>query len=204
MVATGLRPLIGVAISQYKGWKSPARKGCVQMALVEQLPVEAYLKGRGVPYDIEFHMPAASALAEAHNLNVMPTDVLKAVLLRVDDGFAVAIIPASRRLHMGRVRAAVGGRYVRLATEEEIQAEFPEYQLGALPPVPGVLGIPGFVEPIVLEHEVVAFADGVRTESIFTKPRRLFWGQDIRVAPLTWDPFIDLYIEGDAVDVRDN
>lgn len=173
------------------------------MALVEQLPAEVYLKTNKIPYDIEFHVASDSALAEARELHMMPSDVLKAVLLKAGDGFAMAIIPASRRLHMRRLRAVAGDDHVRLATEDEIKAAFPEYELGALPPLPALLGVTGYLDPTVLEHYLVAFADGKRTESMIASPRRLFWGQPVFVAPLTWDPDRDLYFEGDSVDVTD-
>ena len=41
------------------------------------------------------------------------------------------------------------------------------------------------------------------SESMISSPRRLFWGQPVFVAPVTWDPDRDLYFEGDSVDVKE-
>ena len=55
---------------------------------------------------------------------------------------------------------------MRLATETELQADFPGYELGALPPLGSLLGVPLLVDPEVLSHETVLFAGGLETESI--------------------------------------
>lgn len=203
MAEEGPQPLLAEAAGTYNRRESIRGERGIVMALVEQIPAEVYLKTNKIPYDIEFHAASESALAEARELHMMPSDVLKAVLLKVGDRFAMAITPASRRLHMRRLKDVIGHDHVRLATEEEMRAAFPEYELGALPPLPGLLGVTGYLDPAVLEHYLVAFADGRRTESMISSPRRLFWGQPVFVAPVTWDPDRDLYFEGDSVDVKE-
>jgi prolyl-tRNA editing enzyme YbaK/EbsC (Cys-tRNA(Pro) deacylase) len=173
------------------------------MALVQQIPTEGYLRERGVAYDVEMHADSASARAEARALHMPPDDVLKAILLKVGDDLNVAITTASRRLDIRRVRRLVHDEPVRLATETEIRTAYPGFELGALPPLPGLLGVGGFVDPSVLEHRLVAFADGRRTESILVNPRELFWGEYVWVAPITKDAFEDLRFEGDSTVIGD-
>ncbi len=43
---------------------------------------------------------------------------------------------------MKRLREAVGDRHTRLATEEELERDFPGLDLGALPPIGSLLGVP--------------------------------------------------------------
>ena len=75
-------------------------------------------------------------------------------------------VPATCRLDMHLVQAAVGDRHVRLATEEELRRDFPGIELGALPPLGSLLGAPLYVDQEVLQHETVVFAAGSQTESV--------------------------------------
>jgi Ala-tRNA(Pro) deacylase len=85
----------------------------------------------------------------------------------VDRGkYVLAVVLASRRLGLRQVRQALEDPAARLATEAELQADFPGYELGALPPLGSLLGVPLLVDPEVLDHELVVFAAGLETESV--------------------------------------
>jgi Ala-tRNA(Pro) deacylase len=89
---------------------------------------------------------------------------------------------------MGLVRHAVDDHHARMATEDELEREFPAYELGALPPVGSILGLPAYVDPEVLEHETVVFAAGTQTESVKVRTAELFRDEPISVVPLTRRP----------------
>lgn len=172
------------------------------MALVEQLPAEVYLKERHIRFEVALHRSAYTAKSEANALGLPVAYVLKVVVLRLEDAYAMAVVPASRRIDMNLVTGVIPEN-VRLATEDEIASRFPGFELGALPPLPGLLGVRAFVDPTVFDHHEVAFADGRQTESIIASPRELFWGQDVFVAPISrkpevWGPW---ELEGDAIDL---
>jgi Ala-tRNA(Pro) deacylase len=158
------------------------------MKLVEHLPTEAYLKDREIRFEMALHPGTYTARAEAKALGLPADHVLKAVVLRHDRGYAIAVVPASRKIDMNLLTAAIPDPHVRLATEGEIDAKFPGFDLGALPPLPGFLGVRAYVDPLVFDHDEVAFADGRQTESILADPRELFWGQDVFVAPISREP----------------
>lgn len=155
------------------------------MALAEQLPAEVFLKERHVSFQIAPHRSAYTAKSEAELLGLSEDYVLKIVMLRHDDGFAMAVLPASRKIDMDLLAKAVSNPTVRLATEDEIAVAFPAFELGAVPPLPDLLGVPAFVDPVVLDLREVAFADGRQTESIIADPHELFWGQRVVIAPIS-------------------
>ncbi|MEO8322813.1 MAG: YbaK/EbsC family protein [Actinomycetota bacterium] len=172
------------------------------MALVEQLPAEVHLKERHIRFEVALHRSVHTAKSEANALGLPVAYVLKVVMLRLEDAYAMAVVPASRRIDMNLVTGVIP-EGVRLATEDEIASRFPGFELGALPPLPGLLGVRAFVDPAVFDHHEVAFADGRQTESIIASPRELFWGQDVLVAPISrkpevWGPW---ELEGDAIDL---
>jgi Ala-tRNA(Pro) deacylase len=96
-----------------------------------------------------------------------------------------AVVAASRRLDLRRARQALEDPRARLATEAELQADFPGYELGALPPLGSLLGVPLLVDPKVLDHELVVFAAGTETESVRAAASELFRNQPLAVLPLT-------------------
>jgi Ala-tRNA(Pro) deacylase len=155
------------------------------MALAEQLPAENFLKERHISFQLHPHGKARTAKSEAEQLGLPEEYVLKIVMLRHDDGFAMAVLPASRKIDMDLLVAAVSNPTVRLATEDEIAVAFPAFELGAVPPLPDLLGVTAFVDPVVLDLREVAFADGKQTESIIADPHELFWGQYVVVAPIS-------------------
>jgi len=154
------------------------------VALVEQLPAETYLKERGVRIEVIPHTQVQSAVDEAGVMGLPAGCVLKVVILRFDDDYAMAVLPASHRIDMSLVREIAPDQDVRLATEGEIESRFPDFDLGALPPLPGLLGVRAYVDPTAFDHYEVAFADGRQTESIIASSRELFWGEDALVEPI--------------------
>ena len=169
------------------------------MALVEEVLAETFLKSRHVRYELAPHDDVDSAMSEASAVGIPARWVIKTVLLRKDDGYALAILPASRMLDMHLVREAIGSQHVRLATEREIAERFPEFQLGALPPLPDLCGVTGYADPTVFDQDEAAFADGRRTESLIASPREVLWGQRVIVEPIS--RALEWTIEGDSIDL---
>lgn len=158
------------------------------MAIVEQVPVESYLIAKSIDFKTVHHTETFTTTSEAKVLGIPADETLKAVLVRVSDGFALAVLPGSRRLDMKLVKEATADPHVRLATEDEIVAAFPEFELGALPPIPGIVGVKAYVDPVVLDHDAVAFTAGKQTESVIAGARALFWGEDAVVCPISREP----------------
>src|SRR6201982_729498 len=95
--------------------------------------VTEHLHTHGVPFAPIAHPQAATSLAEARALGIQASEVLKTVAMRAAGGYALMAVPATFRLDMHLVQAAVGDRHVWLATEQELRRDFPARELGALP-----------------------------------------------------------------------
>jgi Ala-tRNA(Pro) deacylase len=95
------------------------------------------------------------------------------------------VIPGSRRLDISAAERAVGAKHVRMATEGEIEKDFPTYELGAVPPLGSLVGVPTYVDPEVMRHDTLVFAGGTQTESIKVRSEDLFRNEPVTVAPLT-------------------
>lgn len=147
--------------------------------------VSEHLESRGVTFELVPHEQAYTSMEEARALGLSGDEVLKVVVLDTASGHALAVIPAARRLDMKLVREAVGDNHARLATEEELESDFPDYELGATPPLGSLLEVPTYVDPEVLAHDTVVFAAGSQRESVKVRTADLLRDEPHTVAPLS-------------------
>lgn len=150
--------------------------------------VTEHLAARGLQFDVVAHEAAYTSVDEARALGISADEVLKTLALATSQGRVLAVIPGSRRLDMRLVRKAVSDSHARLLTEEELEREFPDIELGALPPLGSLLGVPVYVDPEVLAHETVVFAAGTQRESVRIRTQELFREEEVRVVSLTRHP----------------
>ena len=146
--------------------------------------VTEHLRAHGVPFAPIAHQQACTSIGEARALGIEASEVVKTVAVRAAGGYALMAVPATGRLDMHLVQAAVGDRHVRLATEEELLRDFPGFELGALPPLGSLLGAPLFVDQGVLAHETVVFAAGSQTESVQLRTADLLQNEQVTAVPL--------------------
>jgi Ala-tRNA(Pro) deacylase len=146
--------------------------------------VTKHLEQRGSAFELLAHRQAYTSTEEARALGIDAGEVLKTLAVRTGPGYVLAVIPASRRVDLHLVRDALGDHQARLASEEELGRDFPGYQLGALPPLGALLGSEVFIDPAVLEHDLVVFAAGTQTESVRIRTRELLASQQVTTVPL--------------------
>jgi Ala-tRNA(Pro) deacylase len=146
--------------------------------------VTEHLEQRGSAFELLPHQLAYTSTDEARALGIDAGDVLKTLAVRTGSGYVLVVIPASCRLDLHLVRDALSDHQARLASEEELGRDFPGYQLGALPPLGALLGSQVFIDPEVLEHDIVVFAAGTQTESVRMRTRELFGSEQVTTVPL--------------------
>lgn len=147
--------------------------------------VTEHLEQRGIRFEVLPHPRAYSAIDEARVLDLPPGEVLKTLVLDIETGHALAVVPSYRRLDIDLVRDAIGDRHAKLASEDEISADFPEFELGAVPALPSLLHVPVVVDPEVLRHTKVTFAAGSQRESVRADSHDLLTGATVTIAPIT-------------------
>jgi Ala-tRNA(Pro) deacylase len=146
--------------------------------------VTEHLEQRGSAFEVLPHRQAFTSTDEARALGIDAGEVLKTLAVRTRPGYVLAVIPASCRLDLHLVREALADHQARLASEQELDRDFAGYQLGALPPLGALLGSQLFIDPEVLEHDLVVFAAGTQTESVRIRARELFASEQITTVPL--------------------
>jgi Ala-tRNA(Pro) deacylase len=93
----------------------------------------------GVRYELLSHARTESAVAEAEALGLAPADVAKTLVVTTPEGYVRAVLPASKRIDLHKLREVTGGgkKEVHLASEEDLARDYPEFDLGAVPPIGG-------------------------------------------------------------------
>jgi Ala-tRNA(Pro) deacylase len=97
--------------------------------------VTEHLEQRGSAFELIPHRQAYTSTDEARALGIAAGEVLKTLAVRTGPGYALMVIPASRRLDLHLAHEALADHQARLASEEELGRNFAGYQLGALPPL---------------------------------------------------------------------
>jgi Ala-tRNA(Pro) deacylase len=155
--------------------------------------VRAFLERREVSYEVVEHDPTYTAAAEARAVGADPKATAKTVVLHDRAGYRLAVIPAGERLDLRRARDLLGGsHHLRLATEEELRRDFPNHDVGALPPF-GTARLPEVVDVGLIRHERIVCAAGEHGRSVLISPSDLLRLTEPRVAdicrhPEDWDP----------------
>jgi Ala-tRNA(Pro) deacylase len=150
--------------------------------------VTEHLERLGVRFEVLPHERSETALEEAAALGISAGEVLKVVVLNVETGHALAVLPASRRLDLQLTRTALDDPHATLASETEIQGVFPEFEPGALPALPSLLHIPVVIDHLVLFHRKVTFAAGIQRESVRLATEQLLRGGTVTIAPISRSP----------------
>jgi Ala-tRNA(Pro) deacylase len=116
-----------------------------------------YLDEQRVPYATVRHSPTYSAQSTAAVTHTPGKELAKTVLLRLDGELAMAVVPASHRVELERLREAAGAEAVELATEREFKDRFPDCELGAMPPFGNLYGIPVYVSELLEQDTEISF-----------------------------------------------
>jgi Ala-tRNA(Pro) deacylase len=118
-----------------------------------------FLADNGIDYEVLAHERALTS-ARAAQASHVPGDFLaKGVILKDEDRYLLAVLPASHHLRMGELARKIG-RPLGLATEGEVAAIFKDCDLGAVPPVGRAYGLETVVDESLVTRSDVFFEGG--------------------------------------------
>jgi Ala-tRNA(Pro) deacylase len=128
--------------------------------------VTSVLDELGVDYEVLPHPRTETAAAEAEALGLEPQEVAKTLVLSTPGGYVRAVLAASDRIDLSKVRDEVeGGKRIHLASEEDLQRDYPGFDLGAVPPFGGA-GDRVLVDARLARQETVVLEAGSHEQSV--------------------------------------
>jgi Ala-tRNA(Pro) deacylase len=130
-----------------------------------------FLDGAGIKYELIEHEPTMSAAAERVTERA-PDQVAKTVVLHDGSAYVIAVIPASERLDLHKLRELLGApRQLRLASEDQIARDFPSLEVGAVPPFGPMVPAAEVIDRALLEQQRILCPAGDHRHSVLVDPR---------------------------------
>ena len=128
--------------------------------------LKEFLDNQKVKYVAISHSAAFTAQEIAASAHVSGHELAKTVMVRLDGDLAMAVLPASYKVELNALREAASAKQVELAGEQEFRSQFPECELGAMPPFGNLYDIPVYVDQNLTKDDAIAFNAGSHTELI--------------------------------------
>ena len=119
-----------------------------------------------VYFELIPHHRTQTAAAEAEAVGVEPDHVAKTIVLLTEAGFVRAVLSASERIDLRKVKAALGAHEVHLASERVLASAYPEFELGAVPPVGGARNDRVLMDEHLHHVESVVLEAGTHEQSL--------------------------------------
>lgn len=98
------------------------------------ITLQQYLDQSGVEYEVLPHSHTQTSLDTAHASHIPAEHIAKSVILEDENGYLMAVIPASHHIDLGKLSRQMERR-LGLATEDELPGLFNDCEIGAIPPI---------------------------------------------------------------------
>jgi Ala-tRNA(Pro) deacylase len=128
--------------------------------------LKEFLDSQNIRYVTLAHSTAYTAQQIAALTHVPGKEMAKTVILSMDDALAMAVLPASYQVDLAALKAATGGKTVRLASEAEFKDRFPDCDTGAMPPFGNLYGMAVFAEESLAKDKEITFNAGSHNELV--------------------------------------
>lgn len=128
--------------------------------------LKEFLDGEKIHYEVLSHSPAYTAMEVAQSAHIPGKELAKVVMVELDGRMCMAVMPATRKLDLDRLREATNATEARMPGENEFRQLFPECETGAMPPFGNLYGMKVYISPQLAEDREIAFNAGTHTEVI--------------------------------------
>lgn len=128
--------------------------------------IKTLLDEQGVSYEERRHPEAFTAQQVAQREHVSGHRLAKVVALMADGQPVEAVLPASRRVELGRLATILGAREVRLASEDEIEEHFHGCEVGAIPALRHWPGMEVLMDAAMHRPGEIVFQAGTHRDAI--------------------------------------
>ncbi len=120
-----------------------------------------WLAGQRVEYELHEHPLTFTARETAQVEGVDPRRFAKTVAVQTDTGQrALLVVDATDRVDLDKAGQVLGARRVRLLTEAELVEFAPDCEVGTMPPVGELFGVPVYADHAVREDPEISFHAG--------------------------------------------
>jgi Ala-tRNA(Pro) deacylase len=124
------------------------------------------LEERGVHYEELHYGDVYTAQELAASQHISGHHLAKVVVVMVDGRPVELILPASRHVHLDRVKELLDSHDVRLATEAELEEYFADCELGAIPALRHWQGVAVLMDESMRVAGEIVFPAGTHRDAV--------------------------------------
>ena len=125
-----------------------------------------FLQANQAAFTHSTHHTAFTAREVAAAEHLPAREVAKTVVVQSDAGYAMLVVPAGKLVDFQEVRVELGFHQLRMLTEFELGRLFPDCELGAMPPVGVIYGIPVYLDASLAAEPLIAFNGGTHRDLV--------------------------------------
>lgn len=137
--------------------------------------LERYLTEHEVPYQVQHHPKVVTAQEVAASQHIPAEQLAKVVMVVADRELVMLVLPAPQRVYLPQVARVLDADYVRLAEEWEFALRFFDCEIGAMPPLGSLYGVPTFLDSTLAAEETVYFQACTHTDTISVRTEDFIW-----------------------------
>ena len=120
----------------------------------------------GFVYEHRAHPAAYTAAKTAEAVHIPGNEMAKTVIVNADGLLRIALLPSNCRLDLTHLQYITRSENIGLASEGEFKGAFPDCEVGAMPPVGGLFGLPVYCDVQLEQNEFIEFNAGTHRDTI--------------------------------------
>jgi Ala-tRNA(Pro) deacylase len=121
------------------------------------------LDSHKIKYNCITHAPSYTAQEIAAAARISGKQMAKTVIVKIGKSLAMVVLPANEHVNFSVLRKMTGEKDIDLARESDFKTQFPECEVGAMPPFGNLYGMPVYVSSH-LGHDKIVFNSGTHSE----------------------------------------
>jgi len=129
----------------------------------------SFLDAKSAVYRIEPHGRAYTAQEVAELTHVRGKEMVKTIIVVADGTHVMLALPATAKVDLTMLKYMLGAGDVRLAGEREFGQDFPDCELGGMPPFGSLYGLRMIASDGLRGDDEIVFNAGNHTEVVHMK-----------------------------------
>lgn len=130
--------------------------------------LKRYLHDQGVDYEVIYHPQTLTSMATAEQAHVPGDQLAKSVILEDEQGYLMAVIPATHKLELGTLKWQFNRR-LGLATEQELGELFVDCETGSCPALGQAFGLNVVMDDSLSAYNDIYFETGDHTALVHVR-----------------------------------
>ena len=125
-----------------------------------------FLDANNIKYLVISHSLAYTAQGIAALAHIPGKELAKTVMVLIDGRLTMAVVPASSRVDLFKLKKYLSADTIELADENQFRGQFPDCETGAMPPFGNLYGMDVFADQSLAQDKEIAFNAGTHRELV--------------------------------------